>query len=128
MCFLNWFCLFSLSHKWSLSVNSIPAGFLLDISVVSLSCLVSPAHPDSTMSAPARFSPPKIQDNPNGWGPNSVPPQFKDMPYQPFSKSDRLGKVRGSRSHGEERSQFYTRVTFFRSLTGPATRTRTAAT
>ena len=42
----------------------------------------------------ARFSTPAIQDNPTGWGPNSIPAQFKDMPYQPFSKSDRLGKVR----------------------------------
>lgn len=42
---------------------------------------------------PARFVAPVIQDNPTGWGPNTIPPQFKDMPYQPFSKSDRLGKV-----------------------------------
>jgi len=41
----------------------------------------------------ARFEPPFIQDNPTGWGPNTIPAQFKDMPYQPFSKSDRLGKV-----------------------------------
>jgi len=41
----------------------------------------------------ARFLTPVIQDNPTGWGPNTIPPQFKDMPYQPFSKSDRLGKV-----------------------------------
>lgn len=47
-------------------------------------------------SAPATFTTPQIQDNPTGWGPNAIPPQFKDMPYQPFSKSDRLGKVRGA--------------------------------
>lgn len=41
----------------------------------------------------ARFEPLNIQDNSTGWGPNTIPPQFKDMPYQPFSKSDRLGKV-----------------------------------
>jgi len=41
----------------------------------------------------ARFDPPSIQDNPTGWGPNTVPPKFKDMPYQPFSKADRLGKI-----------------------------------
>jgi len=34
-----------------------------------------------------------ISDNPTGWGPSTIPAQFKDMPYQPFSKSDRLGKV-----------------------------------
>eukprot|EP00088_Acartia_fossae_P035904 TRINITY_DN3702_c0_g1_i2.p1 TRINITY_DN3702_c0_g1~~TRINITY_DN3702_c0_g1_i2.p1 ORF type:complete len:548 (-),score=137.59 TRINITY_DN3702_c0_g1_i2:328-1971(-) len=41
----------------------------------------------------AKFVPPVLQDNPGGWGPNSGPAQFKDMPYQPFSKSDRLGKI-----------------------------------
>jgi len=41
----------------------------------------------------AEFIPPVIQDNPTGWGPCQVPEKFKDMPYQPFSKSDRLGKV-----------------------------------
>ena len=41
----------------------------------------------------AHFNPPLIQDNPNGWGPSSLPEQFQDMPYQPFSKGDRLGKV-----------------------------------
>lgn len=40
-----------------------------------------------------RFEPPVISDNPTGWGPSTLPTQFKDMPYQPFSKSDRLGKV-----------------------------------
>ena len=29
----------------------------------------------------------------DGWGPSSLPEKFKDMPYQPFSKNDRLGKV-----------------------------------
>jgi translation initiation factor 3 subunit D len=28
-----------------------------------------------------------------GWGPCELPDTFKDMPYQPFSKSDRLGKI-----------------------------------
>jgi len=41
----------------------------------------------------AEFITPKIQDNPNGWGPVGVPDKFKDMPFQPFSKGDRLGKV-----------------------------------
>lgn len=40
------------------------------------------------------FVAPGIQDNPDGWGPCELPDQFKDMPYQPFSKGDRLGKVR----------------------------------
>uniref|UniRef100_A0A8C2X1X2 Eukaryotic translation initiation factor 3 subunit D n=1 Tax=Cyclopterus lumpus TaxID=8103 RepID=A0A8C2X1X2_CYCLU len=41
----------------------------------------------------AKFNAPVIQDNPSGWGPCAVPDKFKDMPYQPFSKGDRLGKV-----------------------------------
>ena len=41
----------------------------------------------------AHFDPPQIQENPNGWGPCQVPEKFKDMPYQPFSKDVRLGKV-----------------------------------
>lgn len=40
------------------------------------------------------FVPPEIQNNPSGWGPCEMPDQFKDMPYQPFSKGDRIGKVR----------------------------------
>lgn len=39
------------------------------------------------------FVPPVIQENLGGWGPCEMPEQFKDMPYQPFSKGDRLGKV-----------------------------------
>lgn len=39
------------------------------------------------------FTAPVIQDNPTGWGPCEMPDQFKDMPYQPFSKGDRLGKI-----------------------------------
>lgn len=41
-----------------------------------------------------KFTPPVIHDNETGWGPTGIPEQFKDMPYQPFAKSDRLGKVR----------------------------------
>lgn len=39
------------------------------------------------------FKAPVIQDNVTGWGPCDMPEQFKDMPYQPFSKGDRLGKI-----------------------------------
>lgn len=41
----------------------------------------------------AHFHAPAIQHNPDGWGPCELPDQFKDIPYQPFSKGDRLGKV-----------------------------------
>lgn len=47
----------------------------------------------STSSEHAVFEKPVLQYNENGWGPCELPETFKDMPYQPFSKSDRLGKI-----------------------------------
>jgi len=41
----------------------------------------------------AHFIAPKIIENETGWGPSTEPEKYKDMPYQPFSKADRLGKV-----------------------------------
>ncbi|KAI8444690.1 eukaryotic translation initiation factor 3 subunit D [Phakopsora pachyrhizi] len=42
-----------------------------------------------------KFILPNIHDHPDAWGPspNSIPDQFKDIPYAPFSKSDKLGRV-----------------------------------
>lgn len=40
-----------------------------------------------------KFSLPFVNDNVEGWGPNNVPEKYKDLPYQKFSKSDRIGKV-----------------------------------
>lgn len=34
----------------------------------------------------AHFTPPDTQDNNDGWGPLGIPEQYKDLPYQPFSK------------------------------------------
>jgi translation initiation factor 3 subunit D len=43
----------------------------------------------------ASFKAPVINDNPDGWGPplDLAPARFQDMPYAPFSKSDRLGRA-----------------------------------
>eukprot|EP00271_Cylindrocystis_brebissonii_P019938 TRINITY_DN6369_c0_g1_i1.p1 TRINITY_DN6369_c0_g1~~TRINITY_DN6369_c0_g1_i1.p1 ORF type:complete len:559 (-),score=126.45 TRINITY_DN6369_c0_g1_i1:344-2020(-) len=41
----------------------------------------------------AHFSVPELADNPDGWGPTTVPDQFKDIPYVPFNKGDRLGRA-----------------------------------
>lgn len=42
----------------------------------------------------AVFELPKLQFNEDGWGPTwEVPQNFRDMPYQPFCKSDRMGKI-----------------------------------
>lgn len=48
---------------------------------------------ESPREEAAVFRAPEIQHNSTGWGPCDMPDQFKDMPYQPFSKADRLGKV-----------------------------------
>lgn len=48
---------------------------------------------EPTREEVAHFRAPEIQHNSTGWGPCDMPDQFKDMPYQPFSKADRLGKI-----------------------------------
>mmetsp|Transcript_24332 Transcript_24332/g.95782 ORF Transcript_24332/g.95782 Transcript_24332/m.95782 type:complete len:111 (+) Transcript_24332:176-508(+) len=42
-----------------------------------------------------KFDPPNMSENVEGWGPAlDIPPEkFRDMPYAPFSKSDRLGRA-----------------------------------
>ena len=39
------------------------------------------------------FTLPFVNDNPDGWGPNNQPDKYRELPYQKFSKSDRIGKV-----------------------------------
>ncbi|KAF7723236.1 hypothetical protein EC973_002174 [Apophysomyces ossiformis] len=48
-----------------------------------------------TDSNTPRFFLPKISDSQSGWGPASdvIPDQFRDIPYTPYSKSDKLGRV-----------------------------------
>lgn len=42
----------------------------------------------------ASFSISGLDDNPDSWGPSSIPDQFKDVPYySSFNKSDKLGKA-----------------------------------
>lgn len=41
----------------------------------------------------ADFEMPSLQSNDVGWGPSELAVSFRDMPYQPFSKSDRMGKI-----------------------------------
>jgi len=54
----------------------------------------------------AHFIPPVILDNPSGWGPCSVPSDFKDTPYQPFSKGDRIGKVSDWTGQFQDRNKY----------------------
>ena len=50
----------------------------------------------------ASFKLPVINDNSEGWGPpmDLVPQKFTDMPYAPFSKSDRLGRAADWSTYG----------------------------
>ena len=41
----------------------------------------------------AKFCVPEVGDNPDGWGPTEEPAHLKNIPYAPFSKSEKLGKV-----------------------------------
>eukprot|EP00898_Chlorokybus_atmophyticus_P000696 jgi/Chlat1/1627/Chrsp127S01887 len=43
--------------------------------------------------APPAFQAPVIQDNDEGWGPTDIPEHFKEVPYAPFNKSDKLGRA-----------------------------------
>lgn len=59
-----------------------------------------------------QFIAPDIQDNPDGWGPVGVLEQFKKLPFQPFNKADKIGKVAdwtGSLAYQDRR--FQTRYT-----------------
>jgi translation initiation factor 3 subunit D len=42
---------------------------------------------------PLPYSVPDIQDNPDGWGPATVPEQLKDLPFAAYNKSDKIGKA-----------------------------------
>lgn len=43
--------------------------------------------------APLPFPVPAVVDNVDGWGPCSVPEHLKDVPFQPFSKGDKIGRA-----------------------------------
>ena len=42
---------------------------------------------------PAQFSVPEVEDNVEGWGPISIPDHLSGVPYAPFGKSDKVGKI-----------------------------------
>ncbi|KAI0217247.1 hypothetical protein L0F63_002875 [Massospora cicadina] len=65
---------------------------------------------ESTTPLP-RFKLPPINDPITGWGPSEdyLPEQFKDIPYAPFSKSDRLGKIADWTFEGQNRFQHESR-------------------
>ena len=42
---------------------------------------------------PAPFHMPDVEFSEESWGPHRVPEKFRDMPFAPINKGDRLGKV-----------------------------------
>ncbi|KAJ2632935.1 hypothetical protein H4R22_000884 [Coemansia sp. RSA 1290] len=60
------------------------------------------------MSDLPSFSLPEIFDNPKGWGPSSAQPPaaaFKDIPYVPYSKGDKVNRAANWISPQEQRDQ-----------------------
>lgn len=39
------------------------------------------------------FTLPSVTDSKSGWGPVSLSAQFRDIPYAPYSKADKLGRI-----------------------------------
>lgn len=39
------------------------------------------------------FKLPAIDQNDEDWGPTTVPEAFRDVPFMPYSKGDRLGRI-----------------------------------
>lgn len=70
---------------------------------------VSAANESEMEESTHIFTLPFINDNTDGWGPNNLPERFKDLPYQKFSKSDRIGKIADwtSASHMEKKNYKY---------------------
>jgi translation initiation factor 3 subunit D len=54
------------------------------------------------------FAVPEIEDNTSGWGPLSVPKDFEDVPFAPFSKAEKIGRCADftaqGRSYAAQRS------------------------
>ncbi len=41
----------------------------------------------------ASFEVPQVAANESGWGPTTVPEQLDGVPYAPFGKGDKIGRV-----------------------------------
>lgn len=39
------------------------------------------------------FRVPEVEDNEDGWGPVSVPEHLAGVPYAPFGKGDKVGRI-----------------------------------
>ena len=61
------------------------------------------AHRGITGAMPG-FKLPPIEQNDEDWGPTSVPEQWRDVPFVPFNKSDRLGRIADFSAHANQRA------------------------
>lgn len=52
------------------------------------------------------FRTPQVADNSDGWGPTAVPEDLKDVPYAPFGKGDKLGRVSDFSAQGFHNKQY----------------------
>lgn len=52
------------------------------------------------------FRTPQVPDNGEGWGPTTVPEELKDVPYAPFGKGDKLGRVSDFTQQGHYNKQY----------------------
>lgn len=52
-----------------------------------------------------------VEDNHEGWGPTSVPEQFKIVPFLPYGKGERIGRIADfasiGRGHYHRGAYFY---------------------
>lgn len=42
---------------------------------------------------PGLFNIPDVIDNPDGWGPTTEPEHLRGIPYAPYSKGDKVGRI-----------------------------------
>lgn len=42
---------------------------------------------------PGAFAVPEVAANDEGWGPTTIPEQLDGVPYAPFGKGDKIGRV-----------------------------------
>jgi translation initiation factor 3 subunit D len=52
-----------------------------------------------------KFEVPQVVDNPDGWGPSTVPEHLKDVPFAPFGKADKLGRAADWTQSGYQKFQ-----------------------
>ncbi len=55
----------------------------------------------------AAFEVPQVAANDSGWGPTTVPESLDGVPYAPFGKGDKIGRVSDFTAAGLRYSELY---------------------